>query len=111
MNMNEIDLVCPFCNENIFYPLDSEGDYYVCKCQDEKYGTIELWQALIKIKKELDIRKKQVEIANKAFDFISTEWDNVDCSRKELGACAFNAKEDIAGWESDIETEEQKDAK
>ena len=45
MNMNEIDLVCPFCNENIFYPLDSEGDYYVCKCQDEKYGTIELWQA------------------------------------------------------------------
>ena len=66
-------------------------------------------KALEIIKKELDIRKKQVEIANKAFDFISTEWDNVDCSRKELGACAFNAQEDIAGWKSDIETAEQKD--
>ena len=65
---------------------------------------------LDRTRKELDIRKKQVEIANKAFDFINTEWDNPDCSRKELGACAFNAKEDIAGWESDIETAlEQKD--
>lgn len=61
-------------------------------------------KALETIKKELEIRKKQVEIANKAFDFINTEWDNADCSRKELGACAFNAKEDIAGWESDIKT-------
>ena len=68
-------------------------------------------QELIRTRKELDIRKKQVEIANKAFDFIDTEWDNVDCSRKELGACAFNAKEDIAGWESDIKTAEQKDVK
>ena len=106
---------CPFCGEKLqqtfsFNPKQFWcSNYYNHTHPINLQGTKELWQALIKMKKELDIRKKQVEIANKAFDFINTEWDNVDCSRKELGACAFNAKEDIAGWESDIETAEQKD--
>ena len=102
------DMKCPVCNQ----PLHDDHDgYYSCYSDNccVSGGTLDTWQELIRTRKELDIRKKQVEIANKAFDFINTEWDNVDCSRKELGACAFNAKEDIAGWESDIETAEQKD--
>lgn len=108
------DMKCPFCNETELekgIELQSGGFILGCpKCK--KFARDVFWQELIRTRKELDIRKKQVEIANKAFDFINTEWDNVDCSRKELGACAFNAKEDIAGWESDIETAlEQKDVK
>ena len=101
---------CPFCQQELreIY-FNGVGVGYICPNPDCKKaeklkGNAEFWQELIRTRKELDIRKKQVEIANKAFDFISTEWDNADCSRKELGACAFNAKEDIAGWESDIET-------
>lgn len=101
------ELKCPFCQQELLLSSyrDGDKDNEIWNCLHCQIGSKKkLWQALIKIKKELDIRKKQVEIANKAFDFINTEWDNVDCSRKELGACAFNAKEDIAGWESDIET-------
>ena len=107
------EMKCPICQQELEIVFKQVGhnleeSYLLCnKCNLR--AERKLWQALIKIKKELDIRKKQVEIANKAFDFISIEWDNPDCSRKELGACAFNAKEDIAGWESDIETAEQKD--
>lgn len=113
------NMKCPICGEMLqkYGEVDPDtGTSIVLGANCPKCGIgdsdIKLWQELIRTRKELDIRKKQVEIANKAFDFINTEWDNIDCSRKELGACAFNAKEDIAGWESDIETAlEQKDVK
>lgn len=52
--------------------------------------------------KALDVKEKQVEISKKALSFINENWDNADCGRKELGACAFNAIEDISAWEEDI---------
>jgi hypothetical protein len=105
------ELVCPFCNKKL-EPIGTSGQFqcgtWGCDASFNFIATRDVWEYIARTRKENDIRKKQTEIANKAFDFICKEWDNIDCSRKELGACAFNAKEDIAGWESDIEQTEHK---
>lgn len=70
------------------------------------WENVEKWcylDDLLACEQELDRTRKALGQAKKALNFINDNWDNVDCGRAELGACAFNGLEDISGWESDVD--------
>ena len=92
--MTENKLICPFCQQELEICgkyTDGTSKVWCSKCN--LFGDSKLFEELITTRKALGQAKK-------ALVFINDNWDNVDCGRAELGACAFNGLEDISGWES-----------
>ena len=65
------DMKCPFCGQELIEDVGYDGDYSCPNCKAPYFGSPELWQELIRTKKQLDV-------AVDALDVISQITNQID---------------------------------
>ena len=53
------DMKCPFCQQELQEDIGYDGDYSCPNCSEPYFGSLELWQELIRTRKALEIIKKE----------------------------------------------------
>ena len=48
------DMKCPFCQQELEEDVGYDGDYSCPNCSEPYFGSLELWQELIRTRKALD---------------------------------------------------------
>ena len=52
------ELKCPFCGEKLQEDIGYDGDYSCPNCRTPYFGSLELWQELIRTRKALNVAKE-----------------------------------------------------
>ena len=55
------DMKCPFCQQELQEDVGYDGDYSCPNCSEPYFGSLELWQELIRTRKALDVAVDELE--------------------------------------------------